>query len=865
MLRRLALVLSLGTALTLGIAYSQKPTESQGEEAFLSFEYPPGGVSTVIVGQLVKDRFFLPVTDIFQALGVNFRASIEGAVVRGFFVTEDAPYEIDSKSLKASLKDQVLRLTKDDFLLTGPVLYLAADVYQKLFGLRFSVDISRLLLSLETSVYLPVVAQRDRERNRQFLETIAPGLPQYPLMYPRVPHLFNGLLLDYSLTAVSSSGKQSYAYDLRAGGELLYGDLQVGAQGNDEPGYPITSTWDFRWRRAFERRRYLTQVSLGDLYASGVQQYQFRGIQISNDPLQPRELYQTYLIEQTTLPDWTVELYLNEQLVGTTRADAQGRYRFSIPLTYGTTEYTVRLYGPTGEQRSQRHRLQIPYTLLPRGEVIYTLNAGKTTLQGDRILQGSVATGLTKSLTWNVGFENVRDTLSNLAVASTGMTVRAGENYIIGLQATPSLLYRAEINAVYPSQTSFTSSFALYGRNPFYNPSEKLRDLQGLLSIPLRTPSASYYLQLSGSRSDFDTGVLDQAAIGATISTGTTTSTLGFQRTRNQSGSGTEIVRPLAQGSILHLVSLDQLRSSILSTALIGLSAGYDLHQNTWDNIRADFSASIFRNGRLQVSLRRDFIVSTSSLSAQFVYEFDGTRSTTAAVFRDSPTYTQNLRGSVFVNRALTYRRFFNREWVGKSGVRFRSFLDYNGNAVLDPGEKVISGVAVNLSRAFSVQQTTPTSIYAWELLPYNLFRAEVNDLALENAVWVPRQRTFSFVTEPNVLKAIDIPFDVVGTIEGSVLKETPSGMQPVPGLKVQVARINGTFRKTVSVFQDGSLYFIGIPPGWYTATVDSTQLQILGLQSEPGIIPFVIRSTKEGDYVSNLNFILREGVGKKH
>lgn len=89
--------------------------------------------------------------------------------------------------------------------------------------------------------------------------------------------------------------------------------------------------------------------------------------------------------------------------------------------------------------------------------------------------------------------------------------------------------------------------------------------------------------------------------------------------------------------------------------------------------------------------------------------------------------------------------------------------------------------------------------------------------------------------------------------------------MQPVPGLKVQVARINGTFRKTIPVFRDGSLYFMGVPPGWYTANVDSTQLRILGLQSDPGIMAFVIRITKEGDYVGNLDFILREEEGKKH
>jgi hypothetical protein len=450
-------------------------------------------------------------------------------------------------------------------------------------------------------------------------------------------------------------------------------------------------------------------------------------------------------------------------------------------------------------------------------------------------------------------------------VASTGISLRIGETYTLGLQATPSLQYRAEVNAIYPSQTSFTSSLAVYTRNSFYNLSDRLRDLQGALSIPFQTASASYSVRITGGRTDFSTGVFDRADMSATVSTGATISTLEFQGTRSQIGSEPETVRPLAQASILQLIPFGRFGLGVLDAALAGLSTGYDLQRNTWDNVLVDFSVSMFRHGHLQLTVRRDFTLASSSASLQFVYEFSGSRSTTSALFDGSQAYSQNIRGSVFVNNALTYHRFFDREWVGKSGARFRTFLDYNGNGVFDPGEKLLTGVNLDLNRAFAAQQITPTARYAWDLLPYNRYEVDVNDVSIENALWVPRQRAFSFVTEPNVLKPIDIPFDVVGTIEGTVLKQTSSGMKPVPGLKLQLARINGKFRKSIPLFQDGSLYSMGIPPGWYTAAVDSTQLQILGLRSVPGIIAFVIRNTKDGDYVGNLDFILREEDGKKH
>jgi hypothetical protein len=865
MLNRHVLVLLLAAFFGAGTSSAQIVDGSQGEEAILSFEYPPGGVSTIIIGRLEKGRLFLPVADIFETLGIDVKIGTSGTSLTGFFVSEDTPYEINTKSLKATIKGQSVLLTKKDFLLIGPSLYLVPEVLEKLFHLHFLIDMSRLVLSLETTVSLPVVTARNRERDARFLASIEPGRQHNPLMFPRVQHLYNGTLLDYSLTALSSSGRQSLAYDLRAGAELLYGDFQIGALGSYDPGMHSEPTLDVRWRHAFQGLRSLTQVSVGDLVMSGVQQYQFRGIQLSNEPLQPRELYQTYLIEESTAPGWTAELYLNEQLAGVTKADANGRYRFNIPLTYGTTEYTVRLYGPAGEARTQRHRLQIPFNVLPRGEIIYTLNAGKTTQQSDQVLQGTLAAGLTKFLTLNAGLEQVRDSLSSLVLASTGMTLRLGETYTLGVQASPAVQYRAEINAIYPSQASLNSSLALYSHNAFYNPSDRVRDLQGSLSLPLRSESAFYTVRVTGGRTNFSSGIYDRADISATVSSGATISTLEFQGTRSQVGTEPELVRPLAQASILQLISFDRLGFGVLDAALAGLSAGYDLQRNSWDNILVDLSASIFRRGHLQLSFRHDFNLAASSTSLQFVYDFEGSRSTTSALVAGSQSYSQNIRGSVFVNNAVNYRRLFDREWIGKSGARFRSFLDYNGNGIFDPGEKILTGVNLNLNRTYAAQQTTATARYVWDLLPYNRYDVEVNDVSIESALWLPRLRAFSFVSEPNVLKPIDIPFDAVGTIEGTVLRKTPSGMKPVPGLKLQVARINGTFRKAVPVFQDGSVYFMGIPPGWYTACVDSTQLQILGLQSSPGIIAFGIRNTRDGDYVSNLDFMLREEDGRKH
>ena len=77
MLNRPALVLLLASFLGVGTLSAQNVDESQGEEAILSFEYPQGGVSAIILGRLVKGRLFLPAADLFQALGINMKVGTE--------------------------------------------------------------------------------------------------------------------------------------------------------------------------------------------------------------------------------------------------------------------------------------------------------------------------------------------------------------------------------------------------------------------------------------------------------------------------------------------------------------------------------------------------------------------------------------------------------------------------------------------------------------------------------------------------------------------------------------------------------------------------------------------------------------------
>jgi hypothetical protein len=84
-------------------------------------------------------------------------------------------------------------------------------------------------------------------------------------------------------------------------------------------------------------------------------------------------------------------------------------------------------------------------------------------------------------------------------------------------------------------------------------------------------------------------------------------------------------------------------------------------------------------------------------------------------------------------------------------------------------------------------------------------------------------------------------------------------GDQPLTNVQAVVRREDGSYLQTIRIFQDGSLYYIGIPPGKYRISLDSIRLASENLISEPAEREFEIHAMAQGDEVSGLDFVLHE------
>jgi hypothetical protein len=132
-----------------------------------------------------------------------------------------------------------------------------------------------------------------------------------------------------------------------------------------------------------------------------------------------------------------------------------------------------------------------------------------------------------------------------------------------------------------------------------------------------------------------------------------------------------------------------------------------------------------------------------------------------------------------------------------------------------------------------------------------------VNRNAIANPTLVPLKTEFSFITDPNQFKRIELPFYRGGIVDGKVYIDKPTGMQGQGGLRLMIKGVNSTYEETVRTFSDGGFYAMDIPPGKYTLEVDQTQLGFLMVSNPQGVLNFEIQALSQGDYVEGIQIHL--------
>jgi len=837
------------------------------EEVLLTFQHT--GIGNFYVNSLYdyeSETVYLPFTELFSLLEINYQPDARNFTVKGNFLTPDQPYTINFAAARASLGKEVFEFSLEEVRLTQTEFYLHPRVFEEIFGLNFTVNINHLMLTLETQHSLPVQERMARERLREKMQGRDLIREDYPLLYGRERDLLDGAMLDYSITGNYSGDNRSLGYSLVGGMELLGGDLQGTFYGNHaNGGYNSLDVSNLRWRYAILDNKYISGITLGQTSTTGLQSVAIRGISISNDPIEPRQMYETYVVDGNTEPESEVELYINDRLSGFIRADELGYYRFDVPLSYGTTRVNLRIYTPSGELIENDKQIQVPFTFLPKGVFTYNVQAGQAedyaydTLRGQWLGHANVALGINRWLTASLGTQYSGADLSAGRMSYYGsVSARIAKQYLLSLDLAPQEFYRIMSSVMYANNLSMNLQYTKYEAQSLFNTRRASDYLNANIYLPFKLFGAHSGIRLGGEHTVFKNSSLSSLLGDFTQRIGKVNLRLNYRENFSYSNRQINPLQSLLSTTLTYTVS----RSPGLPLYIRGM---YIRAQNQFDfrNLRLretslELSRTVFKIGRLDIGVAYNHIMNQFSTRLGLIVDLEKMRSNTTLHTRGkSFTARQSLNGSIGYDATHRYFTADNRQQVGHSALSVNMYVDENNSGRYDEGEERLPFQGVRVDRTARMKVGRDSVLRVKQLMNYYRYNLSVNRDAIDDPTLVPLQEEFSFIADPNQHKSIEIAFYRGGIIEGYVEILSNGEYVGQSGLRLNLRSDDADFQTVLRTMNDGSFYAMELHPGKYTLEVDSTQLGFLNVCSEPAQLHFEIRALSEGDYLEGLKLTL--------
>jgi hypothetical protein len=216
---------------------------------------------------------------------------------------------------------------------------------------------------------------------------------------------------------------------------------------------------------------------------------------------------------------------------------------------------------------------------------------------------------------------------------------------------------------------------------------------------------------------------------------------------------------------------------------------------------------------------------------------------------------SQFVQGSLLYDPAQHGLALASGPSLERAGLSGRVFLDQNGNGKRESNEQLLAGVRVRAGFSSSVSDSS--GLYRiWDLPPFEPVLVTVDSATLASPLWMPAYGSMSLETGPNRFRGLDIPIAPGGVIEGRLLRDTPTGPAPVPGVQLRLMRRGSREQRELVTFSDGGFYLIGVKPGEYDLFVDPNSLLRFGLSGDP--LSFTMPASADGATVDGLELRLR-------
>jgi hypothetical protein len=794
------------------------------------------------------NEIYLAVTDLFDFLKVRNTPSQGLDSISGFFINREATYLINYPANKIRFQDRIYTVIKGDLIRTESNLYLKSDYLGRIFGLECNFNFRSLTVTINSKLELPVIKEMRLEEMRRNMARLK-GEIKADTNLGRTHPFFRLGMADWTITGTEViNGKSNATGSLALGGMVAGGETTISLYHNSMYDHFSEKQQQYLWRYVDNDFTPLRQVAVGKINSQALATLYnpVIGVQFTNTPTTFRRSFGSYKLSDRTDPGWTVELYVNNVLVDYMKADASGFFTFDVPLVYGNSAVKLKFYGPWGEERTREQNIVIPYNFLPVKTMEYSASAGivEDSLMS-RFSRTTINYGLTRSLTIGGGYEYLSSVTSGSFMPFINGSLRITNNILVagdfayGVRAKGAFSYRL------PSNIQLDLNYTWYKKGQTAIDYLYREERKASLSLPIRLGKiltfqrlSVYQIVLPGSY--YTTG--EWLFSGSLFGVNTNLTTYG-------------IFIGATQPNIYSNLSL-AFRLPARFTLMPQIQYGYT--QNALLSARLRLEKMAGSHGFLYLQYERNLINNINLAEVGIRYDFSFAQVGFTTMQSNTRTaLVQYARGSLIADTKTEYLKADNSMNVGKGGITVIAYLDINANGGRDPGEPRVNTVNLHANGGRIVKNESDTTIRILGLEPYTSCFIELDADGFENISWRLPVKTLSVVVDPDILKVVKIPISVQGEASGNIEMKEGGVTKGAGRIIVNFFNYSGKLAGRTLTEDNGSYNYLGLAPGEYNVLADSAQMRKLEMHTVPGFRKFSVKASKDGDYVTGLDFII--------
>ncbi len=794
-----------------------------------------------------KDKLlYVNIEDLFKTLNIPCIVGQERNSLGGFIEKESRIYSINYDTKQIKIDARIID-TKNGLVKEMGTLYMETSLFAEAFGITLAFNYRVLTIILKSNFELPVIKELRIEKMRNNLSKLK-GEVIVDTILQRAYHLFRFGTLDWSVTSAQTGNRSTdNHFGLGIGTELLYGEANLSVNHYDRQKFDNRQL-QYLWRWVDNDKSIIKQAQVGIISTQTISfiNAPIIGAIIRNSPTTLRKATGYYTINESTEPNWTVELYINNVMVDYTKADASGLYVFKVPIVYGYTTLKLKFYGPLGEEHTEERTINVPYTVMPANEFEYGLSGGIVQdSSSSRFGKAEFNYGVNRILTVGGGLEYLSSIPNSTFIPYLTATIQPFSKLTLHTEYAYGVKTRGLLDYYFRKDVLLEVDYTKYVEGQLATLFNALEERKVKLSIPFRYNKMTGYVKLDYAQFINKTFDYNQANIMF--------STYYKQISANSSTQLNWIDRKSP-----NVTSDIALSYRLKNGYTVRPSTQYDASKNIFTTYKAAIEKSIPK-GYFSISYEKNILANVNLINLSFKYDLSFTRTNVSASYsKDNVYISESAQGSLALGSGNKYIYHSNNSSMSKGGISFYPFLDLNQNGIFDEDEHLVKLSSIRISGGRVIFSKKDSILRIPDLNTFTNYVVEFNDNDLDNIAWRFKKKIYQVLIDPNQFKRIDIPIIPVGEVSGMTYMNNDNSLKGIGRILVKFYKRNSdkVIAETLSE-SDGYIYYMGLEPGEYSARVDSVQLNNLYFTVDHQQINFTIKKSEEGDIVGGIRFYI--------